>query len=242
MLKKTFKIKHLTQENLLSEFNLFLDTLNNHDKIKFQKALDLVLKIHKDQKSRPDGEYINHILRVALRCIYFGITKVDTIISALLHDSVEDQKINLCNESGLFKEVDLLFLPDTELRIMCLHAIKNMFGESVSKNVDLLTNPEIVDDSTVGDFNKIYLNHVSNVVKNNFQAGIIKLSDFYDNGMDLDNIVDENRKNKYIKRYTPLFKVFKDQILVWQKQEILSNNIIDIINSDINDSELVLSL
>jgi len=131
-----------TKSKLSKNINLFIDSNDEytteqkeHYKKKVEEAMNLALEIHKDQKPRPDGPYVNHILRVSNRIVEeYGIKDPELVISALLHDSVEDQAKKLAElvtntENISEREKALLF-------------VKNNFGERVSKIVSKLSNPE----------------------------------------------------------------------------------------------------
>ena len=56
---------------------------------------DAATRLHADAR-RVREPYLNHLLRVAIRIIrYYGITDVDVLTAALLHDAVEDQPEDL---------------------------------------------------------------------------------------------------------------------------------------------------
>jgi guanosine-3',5'-bis(diphosphate) 3'-pyrophosphohydrolase len=85
------------------------------------KACDFAAKKHKGQKRKDIYEtpYINHPIEVANLLTSCGITDTDTLIAALLHDTVEDT--------------------DTKIE-----EIVNLFGENVGKIVQ-----ECSDDKTL---------------------------------------------------------------------------------------------
>jgi (p)ppGpp synthase/HD superfamily hydrolase len=88
-----------TKDKLLGNVNLFIDSNENYTtgekglyKKRVQDAMVLALEIHKNQRPRPDGPYLYHILRVINRIVEeYMITDPELVIAALLHDSVEDQ-------------------------------------------------------------------------------------------------------------------------------------------------------
>lgn len=168
---------------------------------KFNKALNLAMKIHADQKPRPDGPYVNHILRVSIRIIEeYGIKDLDIVISALLHDSVEDQSEQLVNladndENISEREKALVFINDN-------------FGERVKNIVLKLTNLEHEDKNISPDQkNKVYLEHVKEAIQDP-DVLPIKLSDFSDNALNLGAIKDISKRFKLSLKYLPVIEAF----------------------------------
>lgn len=174
-------------------------------KKKFKEALNLALEIHKDQKPRPDGPYINHILRVSNRIVEeYGIKDPELVIAALLHDSVEDQANKLA-----------LFVTNTEItseRERALFFIKNTFGERVEKIVKKLSNPEPKTEGlSAEEKNNIYKEHVKEAIEDS-DVLPIKLSDFSDNALNLESVGDLARRLKLSKKYLPVMEVFIERI------------------------------
>ena len=80
-----------------------LERLENFEqKEKIIEAVDLALSLHSDQRPRPDGPYIDHILRGVNRLLNLGVTDPDIIIASALHDSVEDQSSKLAEKIIVF--------------------------------------------------------------------------------------------------------------------------------------------
>ncbi|MBF0125562.1 MAG: bifunctional (p)ppGpp synthetase/guanosine-3',5'-bis(diphosphate) 3'-pyrophosphohydrolase, partial [Magnetococcales bacterium] len=55
------------------------------------RAIDMALFFHEGQYRRLDGApYVTHCLSVATNCLVWGLTDVQAVCTALLHDSIED--------------------------------------------------------------------------------------------------------------------------------------------------------
>jgi hypothetical protein len=137
--------------------------LSDEDQQGVKEALALMLKIHIDQPDRVDGSgpYITHPLKVALGILesYRGDHLADTVIAALLHDSVEDQA----------HLVELLHITDVgtgasdSQEFFALNGIEVKFGPDVAELVRMLSND---NDVTREDFsNTDYLEFVRGIVE-----------------------------------------------------------------------------
>ncbi|MEI7765467.1 MAG: HD domain-containing protein [bacterium] len=209
-----------TEKKLTNNVDLFINENQDYTPAqkeqfekKFKEALSLALEIHKDQKPRPDGPYVNHILRVSNRIVEeYGIKDPELVIAAALHDSVEDQAKKLANlvnntEAISEREKALLF-------------IKNTFGERVEKIVSKLSNPEPESEGLSPEKkNLIYKEHVKEAIEDS-DVFPIKLSDFSDNALNLEAVGDPTRRLKLSKKYLPVIEVFVDRIE--RAQDILS--------------------
>lgn len=226
------------KDKLYHNENLFIDENKEYSpeqkdlyKKKIKEALELALRIHQDQVDRPDGPYVNHILRVSNRIIEeYGIYDPELVMAAILHDSVEDQAKKLVNlldkERGSDKEKALLF-------------IKNTFGERVEKIVSKLSNPELENDQlSQPEKNNIYKEHVKRSIEDS-DVLPIKLSDFYDNALNLESISDPRRRLKLSKKYLPVMEVFVERLKlasnILAKEKIIE--IIDRLLSGIEDTK-----
>lgn len=172
---------------------------------KFAKALDLAMEIHSDQKPRPDGSYINHILRVSTRIVEeYGIKDLELVIAALLHDSVEDQSEKLASringgEKASEREKALLFINDN-------------FGKRVENIVFKLTNLEHEDKNISQDQkNKVYLKHVKEAIED-LDVLPIKLADFSDNALNLESVKETEKRLKLSHKYLPVIEVFIEKL------------------------------
>lgn len=217
----------------------FTDEQKEQQLEKFTKALELAMEIHCDQKPRPDGPYVNHILRVSTRIIEeYGIKDLELLIAALLHDSVEDQSeklANLSNNDNNISKREKAFL-----------FINDNFGKRVKNTVFKLTNIEHEDKNISQDQkNKIYLEHVKEAIKDS-DVFPIKLADFSDNALNLESVKDIEKRLKLSHKYLPVIDIFINQIEkaqdVFSSEKIteIKNNLlfaIKNINDFINNQE-----
>lgn len=177
------------------------------DQERISDALQLALALHIDQKDRPDGPYVNHVMRAATRVIdEYGVTDPDLIIAALLHDSIEDQAEKLAalysgNEKSL------------TTREKALAVISNRFGKRVAHIVESLSNPEIENKEALDKEakNRIYKEHVAHAIQEPDFA-LIKLADFSDNGLNLHTVTDTPRRLKLGDKYQQVIEVFIDRL------------------------------
>lgn len=79
-----------------------------------EKALHFTRVAHKGQTRWDSSPYINHLMSVASRCIKHGYLSTEAVVTALLHDVVEDTSVSLT-------------------------AVEDMFGETIALNVDFLS-------------------------------------------------------------------------------------------------------
>ena len=178
-----------------------LEKLGLVDLKEIKMASKIAEELHKDQKPRSDGAYIYHILRVAKRLVEeYGIFDPEIIISAILHDSVEDQASKLAEKSG-----DQSSKSDREKAFIF---IKKKFGQRVEKIVRRLSNPENESEGVSSEEkNKIYREHVKNAITDP-DAFLVKLSDFSDNVLNLSYSNDLRKRLQLSKKYKPLIEVF----------------------------------
>lgn len=172
-----------------------------------RKVYDLVCRIHANEPDRPDGPYINHLLRVAIICLEFGANDINIIVAALLHRSAEDQAEQLNT-----RMVSFLNSADP-IRTGALMEIGEMFGQIVEQYVTGLTNPDLTCIAEGKDKQKIYIGHVDELVKNDPKASLIKLADFYDKALLLTEIKDNKLRRLLCERYKPIFEIFISALL-----------------------------
>ncbi|KKU11984.1 MAG: (p)ppGpp synthetase I, SpoT/RelA [Parcubacteria group bacterium GW2011_GWC2_45_7] len=126
------------------------------DRKKIISALEFARKAHKGQKRIEGTSYIIHPIRAAIILLEDAqIWDADVIVSALLHDVIED-----CGVSP--------------------KAVEKRFGKRVSRFVELLTRPQRrKEDEFQKETNKIrYLKKLSKASR---EAKLIKCADILDN-------------------------------------------------------------
>lgn len=132
------------------------------DKKKIEEAIDLCVELHHDQPREEGGPYVNHPLRVALKLLKeFEVRDRDSVIAALLHDSIEDQPEKLAK--GIEAE-------RITIRTLALEKLTEQFGEEVAQLVAGLTNSDRID----------YFTRVKDAIADP-KVALIKLCDFFDN-------------------------------------------------------------
>ncbi len=173
--------------------NLVVEHFTEPEQVKIKEALQLMLDLHVMQSDRPGGEpYISHPLKVANDVVEkFRILDVDLVTMALMHDAVEDQAKKLAKMSG----------QEGERKEAALQEVENRFGARVRMAVDGLSNPEVASDA---DEYLAYREHVAKVIQNP-DVCVVKLSDFMCNTGNVKNLDEGERKDRYIKKYGPLF-------------------------------------
>ena len=77
-----------------NEFRSHIRHLSAKDQTQVEKAFEMGKKLHKDQKRKSGEPYFIHPIAVADMLADMG-ADADTLIAALLHDSVEDTPITL---------------------------------------------------------------------------------------------------------------------------------------------------
>jgi (p)ppGpp synthase/HD superfamily hydrolase len=169
---------------------------------KIYDAVLLMFGLHLDQRDRTGGEpYVTHLVSVAENVLKMKPDK-DLVVSALLHDSIEDQ-------------AEKISLSDIEQR----------YGERVKNIVEGLSEPDFDDilegkELTKEEYReqkyRIYAKHVAETIEDT-DCLIVKLADFIDNisGLyDLPENKDSQRRRKenLIKKYLPVMDIFLERL------------------------------
>lgn len=169
----------LNQQQLLDKVKNYNNYFNEDILI---KAYDFASNAHKNQKRYSGDPYISHPIEVAsILCDL----KVDTatITTALLHDTVEDT-------DATYNELNKLF------------------GKEIAELVDGVTKiskleNKSVEYSVAENFRKLIL-----ATSKDIRVLLVKLADRLHNMRTLNNIIDENKKNRIAKEtmeiYAPL--------------------------------------
>lgn len=167
-----------------------------------QDALTLAVDVHKEQV-RKDGEpYINHLLRVTKRLTEeYGVTDTDVVTAALLHDSIEDQAGKLCELAGL---------PGS--RANAYSYLGQRFGNRVSYLVENLSEEETVEEVPDEEWNRMYAQHVQDIIEKHPDLLFIKLSDFSDNALSLGNVDDPDKRLQLSQKYIQAMRIFLEKI------------------------------
>jgi (p)ppGpp synthase/HD superfamily hydrolase len=157
--------------------------------------------------------YTTHLLRVAIRLIRdYDVRDPDTVVAALLHDSIEDVSERIVeiygNESDTAETV-----------------LERMFGAEVSSTVRGLSNTVKPKGLSQLEKNKFYQNDVRDKLHKSYRIFLIKLSDFTDNGLGLHWGEDPVKTSKVAVKYLPVVQVFLDAIDHYEESGEMSSEI-----------------
>ena len=82
---------------IMKDINEIYSTLkykaSKEDRIILQKAYDVALEAHKEQKRSSGEPYFNHVFQTAKNLAYFGFDAI-TVAAGFLHDTIEDTKVS----------------------------------------------------------------------------------------------------------------------------------------------------
>ncbi len=168
-----------------------------------RQAEELAIEAHKPD-NRGNHPYSTHFLRVAIRLIspsHLGVQNPDLLIAALLHDTVENQKV-------FYADLVAPSANDTSQQ-HALRVISEFFGNHVAELVAAVTNPDRpAHVVTREEQHEFYREHVREVLATNEEAGLIKLSDFIDNCGGLAHNESPEHALKLAQKYLPLIPDF----------------------------------
>ncbi|WP_213453426.1 HD domain-containing protein [Rhizomonospora bruguierae] len=188
------------EQGLRDRFAQEIEAFPEPGRARLLEALALASRLHRDDR-RVREPYLNHLLRVAIRIIrYYGVTDVDVLVAALLHDAVEDHPAEL---SGL--PADASGSARTE---GALAALADRFGVRVAELVRSVTNPEYDPER---DRHEQYRVHLAASLARDPWARVIKVSDFTDNGVGVIHTTGPKVASSAAK-YRPLVPMFRELI------------------------------
>ena len=157
--------------------------------IKIDTAVEWTLFDHRGQLRDNGDQYATHPLRVGARLVgRYDIHDIDTLVAALLHDTIEDNPGGLLDIGAReprhkLPDSFIGYPNDPELsgnQNEALALIAKSFGHRCATIVHALTVPEFKgSDSLARPIH--YRAHVLRALKSNPAARIVKLSDFTDN-------------------------------------------------------------
>jgi HD domain len=180
------------EEGLRARFAADIETWPEPDRLRLNHALDLAARLHAADR-REREPYVNHLLRVTIRVMsHYGVRDADVACAALLHDAVEDHAAELAPGG----------------REAALAALAAAFGPRVAELVGAVTNPEYAPGR---DPHEQYREHVTESLRGNPWARVIKASDFTDNGVGLIHSTGP-RLRKLAGKYAPLVPVLRELI------------------------------
>jgi (p)ppGpp synthase/HD superfamily hydrolase len=207
--------KELGAEGLEQRFRLEVESLelDDDDKTEIIHALDLALTVHLEDK-RGEDPYSTHFMRVATRIItHFKVTDKNTIVAALLHDTVEDRPLELITELAGEHDIERLEgVDEAALQEAALYLIAHTYDPEVADIIDAVTNPEFTGE-TREERQEEYREHVRESLKHgNPKARIVKASDLVDNFAGLRHNPDKNDVARRAPKYLPLIPDIKTAI------------------------------
>ena len=183
------------------------------DQHRILDALAAMVCLHRNQKARPDGTpYVSHPLATALYVLLkFECSDQDILIAALLHDSIEDQA------DKLVAPCVAMNLPPLQLRRQALQTLGHRFGKRVAGLVGLLVNPYSEESpadhlSEMGEAEKeatrqrLYWEHFEALWDGDPDALLIKLADFSQNALRLDQLEESSKKDGLRRKYGPVIQ------------------------------------
>lgn len=193
---------------------------------RLSQIAERAIALHEQQALRPSGEaYPNHVANVAARIVNdFGIVDEELFIAGLFHDAVEDQRDLLCGHSDASREDAEEYLTDT-------------FSPRVAAAVIGVTNTQAYEDEPdATKRNQLYVDHIIEACTANKDCCIVKLSDFFDNAMQLQDNKQPGGAKRGALKYGPLFDFFIDQ-LKNHRPEALSPDIARLLVTDIEQQQ-----
>lgn len=192
----------LTLEQIDSDFEIFLNSLRPHiSRIKIKDAYEFAKKAHCDEnQTRKDGTpYINHPLEVAKIVDSLGLDEI-AIISALLHDTVEDTKIT-------FDDIQEKFGEEVKYVVDALTKIENFENKKLSK-----------EERNIAALRKILLASVTDV-----RVLVIKLCDRLHNMRTMGDMSEEQKRRiskETLLIYVPIAQKTGISQLKWELEDL----------------------
>lgn len=166
-----------------------------------QSSLQLGLGLHIDDL-RTNGNYVDHIMRVALHTIEtLGVKDENIITASLLHDIFEMHLFDLI----LALTGEKVTEPPLARQIGH-QALSQFTNLEVVDIVSAVTNPVI---ATGEDKIAIYQQHVINIIQHYPAARIVKLGDFIDNAVG-NHATNGKLRQKLDNKYSPLYTAHKN--------------------------------
>lgn len=190
------KLKDMSPELMLHELRAFGGE-------RLYDAAIFAAYYHRNDTRGPRGAfprdmYINHCFRVALRLVRWGVSDVDIIVAAVLHDVYEDHRDDIAADFG----------------VDALQHIEAVFGARVAALVYAVSNPpgKLTQEQ--------YREHVFALMALP-QAFVIKFSDWNDNALSLHHTPGP-RRGRLARKYLPLADPFRARLHDQDVQYILS--------------------
>lgn len=199
----------------------------SHDQI--VNAIADVIYLHAGQKTRLSGELvIEHLLKTA--SLLFDLVKdvkPEEVVTALLHDAIEDRARTMIETSdGAFGAM-LEKFPDNENFVASMR-LRSAYGRNIQVMLSSLVKPDYEKEiAQVGGSSnlspeehrkikgKLYVGYLNKALSNP-DVCMVKLADFIANSSDVDNIPDEHSakrddiKTKYYGGFAVVLEKLQD--------------------------------
>ena len=240
----------------LAEFKMLItEKFNDQELSRINDALDLMLEIHLPQQDRSDGNpYALHPLEVTKKVLEISDNlSPELIISALLHDSVEDMPEILfakrANRKFPNRDYDIKINEQVKknhlqiLRDWSFKEIEQQFGTKVLYYIQNLTNHDfdslaedltnLSDEEKIDFKNQAYASHVEEIITDP-DLCLLKYADFSKN-IDLKNLPLESEKYFKLKRkYSSVIPIFINKIkMITEDHQLFSRK--DLIVKNLED-------
>ena len=189
-------------------FRSHIAYLSKADITRVSKAFELGAELHKDQKRRSGQLYFTHPIAVAHKLADYH-ADADTIIAALLHDTVEDTPITLSE-------------------------IHDQFNGSVAELIDGVTKltPEDVQGNPALDDNIETLRKLFTYLEKDVRIVIIKLADRLHNMQTVEHL-SEKRQISYAQETLDVYVKIADQLSMRDLRDELENLCLSILKPDL---------
>lgn len=184
---------------------------------KVREAIQVASFLHRgdvrkgSRRTQNTPPYIEHPLRVAVRIFKTFKYEEDfnTLIAAILHDTVEDHAAEFSVFDGVFMSQNVTA---SGAREEALRFISEHFGQNVAHYVYHVSNPILPATATKRDKLDSYHTHVKNSIKLCLPVALIKFSDFIDNAGSLHYHYKLGDKKivYFLDRYSPLVPAYRE--------------------------------
>ena len=173
----------------------------------FREAVDIASFLHRTQTRKQRGEmtlvhYIEHPLRNTLRALRYGIVDPDTLISIVLHDTVEDEPEQFSAVIAGHQSTS-----EHDAREHAFAYLSGRFGPQVEAIVRALSNPLQKHGLSREQKNAAYVEHVAEAIASPHVL-VAKFVDFADNALSLHHSADRGYAKRQATKYGPLVPIF----------------------------------
>lgn len=201
--------------------------LSAADKALLDSSINLATYLHSDQRrkavinGRRNTPYIEHPLRNTLRLIRLGVRDKDVLISAVLHDTVEDcAQIfvkDYLNDSTPYTEA--------EARAVLVNHIEEKYGPDVRRITLGVTLPPVGANEhrvqrTEQEKREAYRDTVVEEISTDPQVFLVKLTDIFDNAGSLHHAQPDELKGavRRARKYILVVPTLKEKLTEFKGQ------------------------